>query len=271
MRCVKGELFKGIRLQKGCDHLKLRRFLALFICVVMVVSLAPVTANADEKKEYTVILSPGEGSGAPIVYSANFGEITKTWRDAGNCDFYTDGKSVGFMIDNDYCPDSFTAPEGKSFEKWDIRTGYYTTIQMGTTTFTVMWGLPKYDRDSINNIPPYTGDECYDLGGLDWKLIGKDEERGIGLLILNEFKDMQPVSWSAISELFTLFFTRNSLIALYGTDIAIPTSKAEEKLILGSKLQQIFNNHTHFTGSGKTSTPHQKITPDDFSKKIKIG
>ncbi len=96
MRCIKGEILKEIHLQKGCDHLKLRRFLALFICVVMVVSLAPVTANADEKKEYTVILSPGEGTGNPIVYSANFSEITKTWREARNCEFYLDGESVGF-------------------------------------------------------------------------------------------------------------------------------------------------------------------------------
>lgn len=49
------------------------------------------------------------------------------------------------------------------------------------------------------------------------------------------------------------------------------TSDATEKLILGSKLMEKFNKHTHFCPSGTTTPPTQKITPFDFSKKIKIG
>lgn len=49
------------------------------------------------------------------------------------------------------------------------------------------------------------------------------------------------------------------------------TEDATEKLILGSKLMDKFNNHTHFCPNGITNTPTQKITPLDFSKKIKIG
>jgi hypothetical protein len=49
------------------------------------------------------------------------------------------------------------------------------------------------------------------------------------------------------------------------------TEDATEKLILGSKLMDKFNNHTHFCPNGVTNTPTQKITPLDFSKKIKIG
>lgn len=49
------------------------------------------------------------------------------------------------------------------------------------------------------------------------------------------------------------------------------TSDAGEKLILGSKLMKVFNEHTHFTADGQTSKPIKQITPDDFSKKIKIG
>ena len=49
------------------------------------------------------------------------------------------------------------------------------------------------------------------------------------------------------------------------------TSEAEEKLILGSKLMKVFNEHKHFTSDGQSSQPIQKIRPDDFSKKIKIG
>lgn len=49
------------------------------------------------------------------------------------------------------------------------------------------------------------------------------------------------------------------------------TPDAEEKLILGSKLMKVFNEHRHFTSDGQSSTPIQQITVNDFSKKIKIG
>lgn len=49
------------------------------------------------------------------------------------------------------------------------------------------------------------------------------------------------------------------------------TPDAEEKLILGSKLMKVFNEHRHFTSDGQSSYPIQQITVDDFSKKIKIG
>ena len=49
------------------------------------------------------------------------------------------------------------------------------------------------------------------------------------------------------------------------------TEDASEKLILGSKLMEKFNNHTHFCPGGTTNPPTTKITPLDFSKKVKIG
>lgn len=49
------------------------------------------------------------------------------------------------------------------------------------------------------------------------------------------------------------------------------TSEAEEKLILGSKLMDKFNTHTHFVPGGVSNPPIQKLVPGDFSKKIKIG
>lgn len=49
------------------------------------------------------------------------------------------------------------------------------------------------------------------------------------------------------------------------------TEDAEEKLILGSKLMKVFNEHRHFTTDGQSSDPIQKIVPQDFSNKIKIG
>ena len=49
------------------------------------------------------------------------------------------------------------------------------------------------------------------------------------------------------------------------------TKDAEDRLILGSKLMDVFNNHTHFTSDGQSSAPIKQITLNDFSKKIKIG
>ena len=49
------------------------------------------------------------------------------------------------------------------------------------------------------------------------------------------------------------------------------TEDASEKLILGSKLMEKFNTRTHFCPGGTTNPPTTKITPLDFSKKIKIG
>ena len=62
----------------------------------------------------------------------------------------------------------------------------------------------------------------------------------------------------------------NSAVNLDCNDVRI-TSDAEEKLILGSKLMKVFNEHKHFTSDGQSSKPIQQITPGDFSKKIKIG
>ena len=49
------------------------------------------------------------------------------------------------------------------------------------------------------------------------------------------------------------------------------TKDAEDTLILGSRMMELFNNHKHFTSEGQSSEPIQKMVLDDFSKKIKIG
>ena len=62
----------------------------------------------------------------------------------------------------------------------------------------------------------------------------------------------------------------DSKVHLDCNDVNI-TADAEDKLILGSKLMKVFNNHKHFSSDGQTSSPIQQLTVDDFSKKIKIG
>jgi hypothetical protein len=46
---------------------------------------------------------------------------------------------------------------------------------------------------------------------------------------------------------------------------------AADTLVLGSKLMEKFNNHTHFTGDSITTNPPiEKLQPADFSRNIRI-
>lgn len=46
---------------------------------------------------------------------------------------------------------------------------------------------------------------------------------------------------------------------------------AADTLVLGSKLMEKFNNHTHFTGDSVISNPPiEKLQPNDFSRTVKI-
>ena len=46
---------------------------------------------------------------------------------------------------------------------------------------------------------------------------------------------------------------------------------AADNIVLGSKLMEKFNNHTHFTGdSAITNPPIEKLQPNDFSRTVKI-
>ena len=46
---------------------------------------------------------------------------------------------------------------------------------------------------------------------------------------------------------------------------------AADTLVLGSKLMEKFNNHTHFSGDAAiTNPPIQKLQPQDFSRTVKI-
>lgn len=115
--------------------MRARKFLALVLCLVLGLNVVPITAKADGGKEYTIILDPGEGTGEQIVYSANKTEITKRWREAGNCEFYLeDDGAVGFCLGDNYCPASFTAPEDMEFDGWEGKLAKYTPVSVGTTT-----------------------------------------------------------------------------------------------------------------------------------------
>ncbi len=200
--------------------------------------MVPITAKADGGKEYTIILDPGEGTGEQIVYSANKTEITKRWREAGNCEFYLeDDGAVGFCLGDNYCPASFTAPEYMEIDGWEGKPAKYTPVSVGTTTYTAKWktisdDLPSYEGDSICNISPVSNGTEYtfskDRIKTTWRLIGKDETNNTGLLIYKGSNKITDLSGS-IDQMPQLL---NDIYNLFSDDeknTIIPTSKLGNK------------------------------------------
>ncbi len=116
--------------------MKVKRITALLITVFIMMMVIPLPVKADTV--YTVTLDPGEGTGEPITYSSADQDSFPDWRSAGNLQFYreNDGR-MGFMLDSDYCPDSFSAPEGYEFDSWDLNGVF--TLSSQATTCTAQW------------------------------------------------------------------------------------------------------------------------------------
>ena len=89
-------------------------------------------------RQCTVILDPGEDGGEPVVYRSSEQTGFPDWRNAQNCQFFLeDDGRMGFRLDPEYCPDSFIAPEGYTFKKWNMSG---IVLLSGTeTTFTALW------------------------------------------------------------------------------------------------------------------------------------
>ena len=141
------------------------------------------TAPADPPV-YTVTLLPGAGSGAPIVYRSDEAEIAESFRSALNCGFYyEDNGALGFCMNKDYCPASFTAPPPEekeehlnmdgglepgytvlySFGGWDGLAGKYITLSAAETVFTVRWD-ERWAYENENEIR--VGDNTMTLASL---------------------------------------------------------------------------------------------------------
>ena len=116
--------------------MKVKRITALLITVFIMMMVIPLPVKADTV--YTVTLDPGEGTGEPITYSSAYQDSFLDWRSAGNLQFYreNDGR-MGFKLDSNYCPDSFSAPEGYEFDGWDLRGVF--TLSSQATTCTAKW------------------------------------------------------------------------------------------------------------------------------------
>ena len=93
---------------------------------------------------FTVTLSPGDGGGNPIVYTFDPATAALNPDSADTCQFYyVNYNTIGFRLPNDYCPDSFTAPEGYNFDGWfGGNNDGYITLTSASTTFTARWMTP---------------------------------------------------------------------------------------------------------------------------------
>ena len=107
---------------------------------------------------YTVTLSPGEGSGNPIDYYFDPATAAPNAATAENLQFYyVNYNTLGFRLSYDYCPSSFTVPNGVYFIGWDgWSNNGYITLTSTETTFTAQWGNP---------IPPLTPSTYIDGNG----------------------------------------------------------------------------------------------------------
>ena len=122
--------------------------------VTYYVVFSPSSAYID----YTVILSPGEGTGAPIVYPFEPATAALNAATAENLQFYyVNYNTIGFRLPYDYCPSSFTVPNGVYFIGWDgWSNNGYITLTSTETTFTAQWGNP---------MPPLTPSTYIDGNG----------------------------------------------------------------------------------------------------------
>ena len=85
---------------------------------------------------YTVTLSPGAGTGNPIVYTFDPATAAPNAASADPYQFYyVNYNTIGFRLSG--CPDSFTAPAGYTFNEWDNYG--YVTLTSTATTFTAQW------------------------------------------------------------------------------------------------------------------------------------
>ena len=87
---------------------------------------------------YTVTLSPGIGTGTPIVYQFDPETAAPNSSSARNCQFYyVNYNTIGFRLYGDYYPTSFTLPAGIYFSSWgNWGNNGYITLTSSQTTFT---------------------------------------------------------------------------------------------------------------------------------------
>ena len=195
----------------------------------MCITLIPITVMADEGA-YTVTLDPGDGTGEPITYSCPFDEYDNLpeYSAAGHLQFYKEENYVvGFKLNDDYCPDSFTAPDKYLFDGWDgMENSRYLRVTKGNPnkTLTARWKVDKLKTyGPINDIPKADGGNIW-LGGIKWRVIGQSDSES--LLISADLLGDEML-WNDAKAYCDTVYNGFSLLE---QNAVIPTTKADGSL-----------------------------------------
>lgn len=99
--------------------MRLKKQISLLLMLIMTLALFPtiiVAVPNEPQKVFTVTLDPGEGNGQPIVFRYDEQSVIKEYKGADNCQFFQYGKnSIGFRLETNYCPASFSGPGEQSY------------------------------------------------------------------------------------------------------------------------------------------------------------
>ena len=176
--------------------MKVKRIIAVLFAVIIAIAAVPVQVRAEEV--YTVVLKAGTVSGDVVVYRSYEGTIADSRRSSENCQFYRcDNNGMGFKLNDDYCPASFTAPYGWYFDGWEGNREYNDNISL-TTTFTAKWREKDTtaSQGPIDGIPKTSRGEDFYLNGMKWHVIGEDKNRWLAISSgLLEAADSLTMSW----------------------------------------------------------------------------
>ncbi|MBR5769824.1 MAG: hypothetical protein IKX98_06935 [Clostridia bacterium] len=131
---------------------KIKRVLSVMLCAMLIAAMLPTGIIAQADTVYTVRLEPGDGSGTPVEYRSDEGEIAADWHSAQYGQFYYEdgGVDVGFYFNYDSCPSGWTAPDDDHvFDCFDTHGVFYNTLTSETTVFTAQWK----EKTNWNTVP----------------------------------------------------------------------------------------------------------------------
>ena len=118
-----------------------RTAVALF---VMLLTMTAQTAWA--QTNYTVTLKAGDGTGADVtISSAEEANVAASQSAASNGQFWREGDKLWFKFPD--CPNSFSAPSGSFFVKWNESTPGTVMTITADKTLTAVWAAVGYEFD----------------------------------------------------------------------------------------------------------------------------
>ncbi len=151
--------------------------------------LEEISAFLDDVPDYAVTLLPEKGSeNAVVLRHTDTGRWADSRESAQNGQFFA-GKNGELWFKFPDCP--FSAPEGKSFEKWGLGAPGEVMQLIGNLTLTAQWRTAA--NSPINNIPPAAGISFW-LHDIQWRVIGKSDTAW--LVILDNLGIIDTMTWA---------------------------------------------------------------------------